>query len=147
MLATPADQVTAGDLDGDGTADLIGIWAGQAGVWVKYSAAGNWVYIGSSAHDIAAGIMSGGLWGSGSGRPMPLANPMGGLADGPSWTNGFENLSSEGPGGNRFLFKRGENLVPKLGKSEKARVPGPGESGFRYALQPNLWPQAVVIKK
>ncbi len=147
MMATPADQVAAGDLDGDGTDDLIGIWAGQAGVWVKYSATGNWAYIGSSARDIATGRMSGGLWGSGLSKPMPLASPMGGFADGPSRYDRFENLSSEGPGGNRFILKRGENLVPKIGKSEKARVPGPGESGFRYTLQKNLWPQAVVIKK
>ncbi len=147
MMATPADQVAAGDLDGDGTDDLIGIWAGQAGVWVKYSATGSWAYVGSSARDIATGRMSGGLWGSGLSKPMPLASPMGGFADGPSRYDRFENLSSEGPGGNRFILKRGENLVPKIGKSEKARVPGPGESGFRYTLQKNLWPQAVVIKK
>ena len=38
-----------GDLDNDGTDDLIGIWPGQGGVWVKYSATGNWEYIGSTA--------------------------------------------------------------------------------------------------
>jgi len=41
-MATPATQVAAGDIDGDGTDDLIGIWPGQGGVWVKYSSSGSW---------------------------------------------------------------------------------------------------------
>ena len=65
MMATPADQIAAGDLDGDGTDDLIGIWAGQAGVWVKYSSTRTWAYIGLSARDIAAGKMAGGAWSAG----------------------------------------------------------------------------------
>ena len=39
-MASPASMITCGDLDNDGTDDLIGIWAGQGGVWVKYSSTG-----------------------------------------------------------------------------------------------------------
>ena len=48
-MATPADQVTCGDLDADGKADLIGIWPTQGGVWVKYSETGSWAKLSSSA--------------------------------------------------------------------------------------------------
>jgi len=41
-LASPATQITAGDLDNDGIDDLIGIWPSQGGVWAKYSASGQW---------------------------------------------------------------------------------------------------------
>jgi len=58
-LATPATLVTAGDLDGDGIDDLIGIWPGQGGVWVKYSQSGNWAQLSSTARDISAGDMNG----------------------------------------------------------------------------------------
>jgi|GEM_PF-3278554 len=58
-LATPATLVTAGDLDGDGIDDLIGIWPGQGGVWVKYSLSGSWAQLSSTARDISAGDMNG----------------------------------------------------------------------------------------
>jgi hypothetical protein len=58
-LATPADQVTAGDLDGDGKDDLIGIWPSQGGVWVKYSKTGSWAKLSTTAIDIATGDMNG----------------------------------------------------------------------------------------
>ena len=47
-MASPATMITAGDLDGDGTDDLIGIWPSQGGVWVRYSTAGDWAYIAST---------------------------------------------------------------------------------------------------
>jgi len=39
-MALPATQIAAGDIDGDGTDDLLGIWPSQGGVWVKYSSDG-----------------------------------------------------------------------------------------------------------
>jgi uncharacterized repeat protein (TIGR03803 family) len=58
-LATPATLITAGDLDGDGKADLIGIWPSQGGVWVKYSQSGSWAKLSTSAIDIACNDMNG----------------------------------------------------------------------------------------
>jgi len=58
-LATPATLITAGDLDGDGIDDLIGIWPGQGGVWVKYSDTGSWAKLSTTARDIATGDMNG----------------------------------------------------------------------------------------
>jgi hypothetical protein len=58
-LGSPADLIATGDLDNDGTDDLIGIWPGQGGVWVKYSATGSWVKLASTARHIACGDMNG----------------------------------------------------------------------------------------
>jgi len=58
-LATPATLISAGDLDGDGIDDLIGIWPGQGGVWVKYSQSGTWAKLSTTARDISAGDMNG----------------------------------------------------------------------------------------
>ena len=58
-LASPATLITAGNLDGDGIDDLIGIWPGQGGVWVKYSQSGTWAKLSSTAIDIASGNMNG----------------------------------------------------------------------------------------
>ena len=52
-------MIACGDLYGDGIDDLIGIWSGQAGVWVKNSANGSWAYLGSTPRHIAAGDMNG----------------------------------------------------------------------------------------
>lgn len=57
-LATPADLITCGDLDGDTTDDIIGEWSGQS-VWVKYSSTGSWVKLATAARDIASGDMNG----------------------------------------------------------------------------------------
>jgi hypothetical protein len=54
-LATAADQITAGDITGDGTGDIVGLWPAQAGIWARRSDTGAWVYLGTSARDIACG--------------------------------------------------------------------------------------------
>ena len=59
QMASPASMVTCGDIDNDGTDDLIGIWPGQGGVWVKYSSTGGWAYIASTAVHITTGDMNG----------------------------------------------------------------------------------------
>ena len=58
-LASPADLVAAGDLDGEGKDDLVGIWPGQGGVWVRYSKTGAWAKLSTTAKHIAAGDMNG----------------------------------------------------------------------------------------
>jgi hypothetical protein len=58
-LASPATKITVGDLDGDGIDDLIGLWPGQGGIWVKYSQSGAWAKLSSTAQYIAAGDMNG----------------------------------------------------------------------------------------
>ena len=59
QMASPASMIACGDLDNDGTDDLIGIWPGQGGVWVKYSTTGGWAYIASTAVHITTGDMNG----------------------------------------------------------------------------------------
>jgi len=59
QLATSASQITAGDLDGDGIDDLIGIWPGLGGAWVKYSSNSTWERLANSADLIASGDMNG----------------------------------------------------------------------------------------
>jgi hypothetical protein len=58
-LASPATKITVGDLDGDEIDDLIGLWPGQGGIWVKSSQSGTWVRLSSTAQYITAGDMNG----------------------------------------------------------------------------------------
>jgi hypothetical protein len=60
-LSSQAGPIAAGDLDGDGIADLIGVWSGS-GVWVRYSATGGWAKLSSPPLpvDITCGDVNGG---------------------------------------------------------------------------------------
>jgi hypothetical protein len=58
-LASPADLIAAGDLDGDYTDDLIGIWPTQGGVWANYSKTGSWAKLSSTATHVGSGDMNG----------------------------------------------------------------------------------------
>jgi len=138
-MATPADQVTCGELDADDQVDLIGIWPTQGGVWVKYSATGNWAKLSSSARDIAAGKMRAGTGGSMSSQA--LFGPMGGYAQGPESLIQYQDLSSEGPGGLHFVYQTEEQLIPQEHESGMMRITGPGEPGFRCAEEKNLIPE------
>ncbi len=157
-MASPATLIAAGDIDGDGTDDLIGIWPTQGGVWVKYSASAAWQLLGSTPADIAAGKM----------RPVELPAaaaaamtpetigqeaadvegsflPVGGTANGPFIGGAVRDAASEGPGGVRFVFLDGKNLVPREDASRAgAREPGPGEPHFRSTEQANPVPSRPV---
>jgi len=58
-MASPATMITTGDIDADGTDDLIGIWPSQGGVWIKYYATGEWFNLSSTAAYITTGDMNG----------------------------------------------------------------------------------------
>jgi hypothetical protein len=135
MMATPATLVTAGDLDGDNKADVIGIWPSQGGVWVKYSATGSWAQLSSTARHIATGLMRGG----GSSSPMLLVEPFGGVADGPGNLD-YQDMAAAGPGDWQFQCQEEKNLLPQDQDIESAlnRIPGPGEYGFQCLEQDNL---------
>jgi hypothetical protein len=145
-MASAADQVTAGDLDGDGTDDLIGIWSGQAGIWVKCSQTQTWSYIASAASDIGAGKFAGGTWSAAFGKSLSLSAPTGGYPEGPAGAS-FTDISAFGPGGTRFVFQSEPNLFPLAPATTATptlapRIPGPGEPGFKCARQQkNLFPR------
>ncbi|MEN6560041.1 MAG: FG-GAP-like repeat-containing protein, partial [Acidobacteriota bacterium] len=81
-LASPATMIAAGDLDGDGIDDIIGLWPGQGGIWVKYSQSGSWAKLSSTAVHIAAGDMNGDgredLLGTWDGQGVFYRNSIGG---------------------------------------------------------------------
>jgi len=142
MCSVPAYLVTAGDIDGDSTDDLIGTWS--SGLWVKYSSTGTWQRMTPILPtDIDAGKMRG--WGGSACVEglMEFSEPIRGVyAEGPGSIDNYLDLSSEGPGGWNFAFQVEENLVPqKKGLKIMMRIPGPGEPGFKYIEQKNLFPQ------
>ncbi len=136
-MAAPALKITTGDLDGDGIDDLIGVWPLQGGVWVKYSRTGLWEKIASPADWITSGLTR--STGSGS-AVSPLAVPPGGQAEGPSASGDFVDLSNDGPGGWNFVFRKDNNLIPEDHPRGLSKIPGPGDFGFRYIEQKNLYP-------
>jgi hypothetical protein len=143
MLATPATLVTAGDLDGDGKADVIGIWPGQGGVWVKYSATGSWALLSTTARHIATGLMRGGAGGS----TAVLLEPYGGVAAGPG-NLGSQNMAAAGPGAWQFQCQQEKNLTPQEDvESALNRIPGPGEYGFQCQEQDNMVPGSGIKKE
>ena len=144
LMATPATMITAGDLDGDGKSDLIGIWPSQGGVWVKYSQSGTWAYLSTTADWIAAGKMrlANGL---GAGASQELPAPMGGSSfTGPQRKSGLVDLSANSPGRDGFRAIIEKNLRPEERKSTSramARIPGPGEPGFKCTPTEEYIPQ------
>lgn len=145
-MASPATMTAAGDLDGDGTDDLIGIWPAQGGVWVKYSSDGTWEKLSSTADWIAAGKMRDA--GSSGSEVITLSAPVGGIAEGPYTFEKYEDLSSKGPGGWNFVYEEERNLVLQEEESVMIkRVSGPGELGFRCIEQRNLVPSKGLRKK
>jgi Leucine-rich repeat (LRR) protein len=156
-LASPATLITTGDIDGDAIDDLIGIWPTQGGVWVRYSSDNTWQRLSSTAGDIAAGKMRAASGGGTSPSPDALAAeqisadllmPLGGNAEGPEAASQKRDLSDRGPGGARFVYLEDINLEPKEDHSARlARVPGPGEAGFAWQGQANVYPGEVNSRK
>jgi hypothetical protein len=145
-MAAPAELLAAGDLDEDGTDDLIGLWPASGGVFVKYSDAGTWQKLASPAGDISAGLLRGGDWDTGGLNVMELQSPEGGLAVGPEGVREFEDLSGEAPGGWKFNYEEAQNLSPfdfRIGIT----APGPGEPGFVWTEQRNLEPREDMQKE
>ena len=112
-MASPATLIFTGDIDNDGTDDLIGIWPGQGGVWVKYSSTGTWALLSSTARDIASGDMNGdgrddllGTWdgqgvyyrNSASGAWVKMATPATLVAAGDIDNDGTDDLIGIWPG-------------------------------------------------
>ena len=136
-MASPATQATAGDLDGDGTDDVIGIWPSQSGVWVKYSQTGSWALLGSTARDVGAGRMRA-AGGAGS-EPEAAAQRGSDNSFGPDASAGGQDHSEFGPGGVNFQCLEAENMEPCTAR-DAVHMPGPGEPGFTCAEQANLEP-------
>ena len=69
ITSSAAAQIAAGDMDGDGKADIVCTFPGS-GLWVKYSTTGQWQFISSPPTWIAVGDFNGdgkadlaGIWG------------------------------------------------------------------------------------
>ncbi len=103
----------AGDLDDDGTDDLIGMWPSQGGVWIKYSSSEGWVRLSSTAVHITSGDMNGdgrddllGTWDgqgvfyrdSATGVWVQMASPASMIASGDLDNDGTDDLIGIWPG-------------------------------------------------
>jgi hypothetical protein len=69
ITSSPAAQIAAGDMDGDGKADVVAIFP-ASGLWVKFSTTGQWQFISSPPTWITVGDFNGdgksdlaGIWG------------------------------------------------------------------------------------
>jgi len=134
LESSPASQIAAGDLDGDGTDDLIGTWAAQPGVWVKKSSTRTWVQLDSVTPTWIAGGEMGAAGGDGFKAGLRRAS---GLFQ----TKGsYEDLSGYGPHGRDFRCGIEENawVVCKIdGERQRRMTPGPREPGFRPVREKN----------
>jgi hypothetical protein len=145
-MASPASMITSGDLDGDGTDDLIGLWPAQGGIWVKRSTTGSWELLSSTAQYIAAGKMRAAS--SPSAAVMELPLPMGGTEPGPEGASLKTDGSSRGPGGWQFVYLTEPSLLPLEEPSAKlTRIPSPGEPRFLCEEQKNLYPAETREKE
>jgi hypothetical protein len=137
QISTPASSVATGEIDGDGTDDLVGNWS--SGFWVKHSATGTWEKLSTALPDnFATGLLRT-AWGSGS---VNLHGPVNGTyMEGPG-KGGYEDLSKQAPGGRDFIYRDEGNLIPLETESSAIdRVAGPGESGFQFSKQKNIFPK------
>ena len=142
--------------DGDCSDDLIGLWPGQGGIWVKYSSDGTWERLSSTARDIAAGKMrpAEGLAPPGAGETLEAAQaaielpfPMGGFEEGLESAPHKKDHSMDGPGGWRFVYLEERNLEPKeASEASLRRIPSPGEPGFVWVEQENIFPKESIKK-
>ncbi len=140
-LASEASQVTAGDLEPDAKADLIGIWPAQGGVWVKFSSSGAWARLSSTASDICAGVMRAAGSPAGSAAERELRIPRGGAAVGPDGAIEKQDLSDQGPEGERFAPRiEGRQVPAAVREGRRGAKPGPGERGFSWRDQKRLVP-------
>jgi hypothetical protein len=126
-----ASQVVAGDLDGDGKKDLIGVFPNDPGVWTKRSSTNTWLRLDAmTPYWIAAGRMR--AAGAPVGGEMSFRAPS--SAFGLMLKNNFEDLSMFGPHGRNFTFTIEKNARYGIRLDESAQRsinPGPGELGFR----------------
>ena len=51
QITSEAEQITAGDLDGDGIDDLIGMWKQDPGIWARLSSTGSWAQLDATKAD------------------------------------------------------------------------------------------------
>jgi len=137
LESSAASKVGVGDLDGEGKGDLLGTWTSQPGAWVKYSGSGLWAKLDSVTPTwFSAGKMRSAVFsGSGSGSIA------GAIAQPSHRFSGYNDLSSLGPGGNRFVLRMDKNcrVGSAIDRNRQRRMtPGPGEPGFRPVKEKNL---------
>jgi hypothetical protein len=142
-MSSAASLIGAGDVDGDATDDLLGVWG--SGLWVKYSKSGNWEKLSiSPPNDIDIGLFRTGVWGAGYSH---VEGPFGGYAGEPG-SDLYNDLTDQGPRGWNFIYQEQKNLSPRESEEMKInRIPGPGEPGFTYTEQKNLVPREAIKKK
>lgn len=150
LIGTPATMIATGDLDTDGTDDLLGVWPSQSGSWVKYSFSNEWDQLSTTPADISVGVMRGGTnsWLASMTEEFELLSaPEGGTGKGPGFVDNYMDLRDCGPGGKNFRFQSQKNTVPrqKLGIFQK--YPGPGQFGFTFTYQKNTVPKQKIEKK
>jgi hypothetical protein len=84
-------------------------------------------------------------------KPQPVIElpfPIGGDAEGPGTALHKKDLSMYGPGGGFFTYIEEKNLEPKeAATASVTRIPGPGEPGFIFEEQANLYPGETSREK